>query len=87
MFGRIIIFFIRVIQSVEDGPNFPESVIIVGLLVKSCIVVCKVQETKIVQESVAFHCVAVKRRVKLFSCRPVILYSVSNVMSHLNNDP
>jgi hypothetical protein len=29
MFGRIIIFFIRLIQSVEDSPNFPESVIIV----------------------------------------------------------
>jgi hypothetical protein len=64
-----------------------QSVIIVGLLVNFCIVVCKMQETKNVQESVTLHCVAVKRLVNLFSCRPVIFYSVSNVMSHLNDDP
>jgi hypothetical protein len=54
IFGRIIIFFIRLIQSVEDSPNFPESVIIVSLSVNFCIVVCKVKEAKNMEKSVAF---------------------------------
>jgi hypothetical protein len=86
MLRRIIIIFVCVIYIVKNSAIFSQSVTIVGFSVNFCIAASEVVEAKNVKRSVAFQCVAVERREKLFSNRPVVSYSLSNVMLKLNYD-
>jgi hypothetical protein len=79
MLRRIIIFFICVILSIKKLYKFPVVARIVGFSINLCIV-STVKEAENVKRSVAFECVAVAGSEKMFSSRPVVSYSGSNIM-------
>jgi hypothetical protein len=66
--------------------DFSQSVTNMGFSVNFWIVISIVKEAKNVKRSVTFPYVTIERHEKLFSSRPVVCYSGSNVKMKLNYD-
>jgi hypothetical protein len=86
MFRTVVKFRICNTENIKNSPNFPQSVIMVVLLVDFFVIVCEMQVQSDVQEMVSCHGIRVKTCEELFCPCPIVPEPVTNFVAHLYNN-